>query len=103
MHALRGQMARLREDLPDAVRNTLPRSIVASGPSGGAAFGIELQMNLVEIYKGMHDEAASHRHLEIAQSEISALDEQGPSRPEFFRLRALIRMNAGDLRAPKRT
>ena len=37
------------------------------------------------------------RHLEIAQSQINALNEHGPSRPDFLRLRALIKMNSGDL------
>ena len=98
VHAIRGEMARLREDIPGAVReynaalNELPQA-----PAEGPRYGIQLHMNLVELYKSLHDDAAAHRHLEIAQSEINTLDEQGPSRPDFLRLRALIRLNAGDL------
>ncbi|MHB1745646.1 MAG: tetratricopeptide repeat protein, partial [Acidobacteriaceae bacterium] len=35
--------------------------------------------------------------LETAQTEIGALDEHGPGRAQFLRLRALIKMNAGQL------
>ncbi|MGH9503240.1 MAG: tetratricopeptide repeat protein [Terriglobales bacterium] len=99
VHAIRGEIARFQEKLPDAAReysaalDRLPQT-----PAEGPRYGIQLHMNLVELYKNLHDEAAAHRHLEIAQSEIDALNEQGPSRPDFLRLRALIRMNSGDLK-----
>ncbi len=99
VHAIRGQMARLRENLPEAAREyaaALDR--LPQAPAEGPRYGIQLHMNLVEIDKSLHDEAASHRHLEIAQSEISTMNEQGAARPEFLHLRALIRMNSGDLK-----
>ena len=99
MHAIRGQMARLRENLPDAAREySAALDRLPQVPAEGPRYGIQLHMNLVEIYKSLHDEAASHHHLEIAQSEIGTMNEQGPARPEFLRLRALIRMNSGDLK-----
>ena len=52
----------------------------------------------MERHKGRHDEGDVRRHLESAQSELSAMNEQGRARPEFLRLRALIRMNSGDLK-----
>ena len=45
----------------------------------------------------MKDDSAAQQNLEIAQKQISALDEQGPTRPQFLRLRALVKLNAGDL------
>ena len=40
-------------------------------------------MNLVELYKSLNDESAAQQNLEIAQKQISALDEQGPSERNF--------------------
>ncbi len=45
----------------------------------------------------MNDESAAQQNLEIAQKQISALDEQGPDRAQFLRLRALVKLNTGDL------
>ncbi len=99
VHAIRGQMARLRENLPDAAREySAALDRLPQAPAEGPRYAIQLHMNLMEIYKSLHDDAASHHHLEIAQSAISTMNEQGRSRPEFLRLRALIRMNSGDLK-----
>ncbi len=98
VHAIRGEMARLQEDIPSAVREynaALDR--MTQAPVEGPRYGIQLHMDLVDLYKSLHDEEAVRRHLEIAQSQINAQDERGPSRPDFLRLRALIKMNAGDL------
>jgi tetratricopeptide (TPR) repeat protein len=98
LHMIRGEIARLEERNEDAVReyNAALAHLPQAAPEG-PLYGIQLHMNLVELYKGLQDESDSHRHLEIAQSQISAMDERGPTRPEFLRLRALIKMNAGDL------
>lgn len=99
VHAICGQIARLRENLLDAAREySAALDRLPQAPPEGPRYAIQLHMNLMEIYKGLHDDAASHHHLEIAQSEISTMNEQGRSRPEFLRLRALIRMNSGDLK-----
>ncbi len=98
VHAIRGEMARLQENIPESVReynaalDRLPQT-----PAEGPRYGIQLHINLMELYKSLHDDANSQRHLEIAKSQINSMDEQGPARPEFLRLRALIRMNSGDL------
>ena len=99
VHAIRGQMARLRENLPDAAREySAALDRLPQAPAEGPRYAIQLHMNLMEIYKSLHDDAASHHQLEIAQSAISSMNEQGRSRPEFLRLRALIRMSSGDLK-----
>jgi tetratricopeptide (TPR) repeat protein len=98
VHAIRGEMARIQEDLPSAVREyNAALAHLPPTPVEGQRYGIQLHMDLVELYKSLHDEAAAHSHLEIAQSQINSLNEQGPARPDFLRLRALIKMNAGDL------
>jgi tetratricopeptide (TPR) repeat protein len=98
LHAVLGEIARLQEHNEEAVREYnaalahLPESVVE-----GPLYGIQLHMDLVELYKSLKDDSASHQHLEIAQKQISTLDEQGPTRPQFLRLRALIKLNEGDL------
>ena len=98
VHAIRGEMARIQDNIPAAIREyDAAISHMPPAPVEGPRYSIQLHMNLVELYKSSHDEAAARRHLEIAQSGINPLNEQGPSRPDFLRLRALIRMNSGDL------
>src|SRR5262249_27017934 len=63
----------------------------------GPLYGIQLHMNLVELYQAERDSTSAQHHLEIARSEISALDDHGPGRAQFLRLRALIKINSGDL------
>jgi tetratricopeptide (TPR) repeat protein len=98
LHAILGEIARLQEHNEEAVREYnaavahLPQS-----PAEGPLYGIQLHMNLVELYRSLKDDGASHQHLEIAQTQIGALDDRGPSRPQFLRLRALVKLNAGDL------
>jgi tetratricopeptide (TPR) repeat protein len=98
LHAIRGEIDRLQEDNADAVQeyNAALQHLPQSPPEGNL-YPIQLHMNLVELYKSLDNDAESHRHLEIAQSEISGMDDQGPSRPQFLRLRALIKSNAGDV------
>ena len=98
LHAILGEIARLQEHNQEAVREyNAALAHLPQNPAEGALYGIQLHMNLVELYKSLKDDAASHQHLEIAQTQISALDERGPNRPQFLRLRALIKLNAGDL------
>jgi tetratricopeptide (TPR) repeat protein len=98
LHAVLGEIARLQEHNEEAIREyNAAVAHLPQTPAEGPLYGIQLHMNLVELYKSLKDESASHQHLEIAQTQISALDERGPSRPQFLRLRALVKLNAGDL------
>ena len=98
LHALRGEIARLQEHSEDAVREYgaalahLPQS-----PAEGPLYVIQLHMNLADLYLSLDDATAAHRQIEIAQIEIGALDDRGPDRLQFLRLRALIKIAAGDL------
>jgi tetratricopeptide (TPR) repeat protein len=98
LHAILGELARLQEHTEDAVREynaaltRLPQS-----PVEGALYGIQLQMNVAELYQSLGDAGAAHRHLQIAQGQIRGLDERGSSKAQFLRLRASIKMSAGDL------
>jgi len=98
LHAVLGEIARLQEHNQEAVREyNAALAHVPETPADGPLYRIQLHMNLVELYKTLKDESAAHQHLEIAQMQIGALDERGPSRPQFLRLRALVKLNAGDL------
>jgi tetratricopeptide (TPR) repeat protein len=98
LHAIRGEIARLQEHREDAVREY--RAALADlpqNPPEGTLYGIQLQMNLTELYQGLGEATAAHDHLQIAQGQISGLDDLGPSRPQFLRLRASIKMSSSDL------
>ncbi len=98
LHAIRGQIAQLQEHDSDAVREySAAVAHLPASPIEGPLYGIQLHMDLVEAYRNLHDESSAHQQLETAQAEISALDEHGPGRAQFLRLRALIKMNAGEL------
>lgn len=98
LHALRGQIARLDERNQEAVREyTAALAHLPESPPEGPLYGIQLRLNLAELYKGLQDDAAFQNQLQIAQSQIRGLDEPGANRSEFLRLRAMIKMYAGDL------
>jgi tetratricopeptide (TPR) repeat protein len=98
LHALRAQIASLEERDQDAVReeNAALTHLPSSLPEG-PLYAIQLHMNLVELYRHLADDSSAHGQLEIAQSQINALHEHGQDRSQFLRLRALIKMNTGDL------
>jgi len=98
LHALRGEIARLQDRNEDAVKEY--EAALAHMPTDqteGALYPIQMQMNLVEAYKDLQDQTSADQHLAIAQKEIAGLDVQGSGRAEFLRLRAMIKINAGDL------
>jgi len=98
LHAIRGEIDRLREQNEDAVREyTEALSRLPQAPVEGPLYGIQLHLNLLELCKGLNNDSAAKQQLEIAQSQIAALDEHGANRPAFLRLRAQIKMNAGNL------
>jgi tetratricopeptide (TPR) repeat protein len=97
LHAIRGEIAKFKERDPEAVREY--RAALASlpaSPAEGELFGIQLHMELMELYKNLADQGAAHDQLQIAQSEINGLNDQASDRAQFLRMRALIRMSAGD-------
>jgi len=98
LHSVRGEIARLQEHDVDAIREyNAALTHLPTNPVEGPLYGIQLHMDLVELYKNLKDTSASNLHLEAAKAQIAPLDERGPGRPQFLRMRALIQMNAGDL------
>ena len=98
LHAIRGEIAQLREHNSDAAREySAALAHLPQDPVEGPLYGIQLHMDLMELDEGLKQESAAHHQLEMAQAEIGALDDRGPGRAQFLRLRALIKMNANDL------
>ena len=100
LHAIRGAIAKLQERDQDALREyTAALANLPAKPSEGPFYGIQMHLELMEIYKGLADESASHHELDTAQTEIDGLGDPVSGRAQFLRLRALIKMEAGDLHA----
>ena len=98
LHAIRGEIAQLENRDSDAAREyTAALTHLPQTPAEGQLYGIQLHMDLVPLFQRLKNESDAHHQLEIAQSEISAIDDHGPGRPQFLRLRALIKMNSGQL------
>jgi tetratricopeptide (TPR) repeat protein len=96
LHAIRGEIAQMQDHNEDAVQEY--KQAVAGLPASpveGPLYGIQLHMDLQALYHGLNDDDSAQKQLQIAQSQIGALDEHGADRAAFLRLRALIEMNAG--------
>jgi tetratricopeptide (TPR) repeat protein len=98
LHAIRGEIAKIEEHGQDAVREySAAVTNLPAAPTEGPLYGIQLHMELMEVYKDLADEESARHELETARVEINALGVQAFSRAQFLRLRALIGMDAGDL------
>lgn len=96
LHAIRGQIDQMQDLEADAAREySLAVKNVPASPPEGQLYPIELHMNLQSLYRDLDQPELAQQQLQIAQTEIAAIDERGPGRAAFLRLRASIRMNAG--------
>ena len=97
LHAVRGQIARLQDRPEDAIKEyTAAIAALPAEASEGPLYGIQLHVDLMQLYQGQEDTNAARQQLETARNQINALDQQGPSRPAFLRLRSVIKMSGGD-------
>jgi tetratricopeptide (TPR) repeat protein len=95
LHAIRGEIAKLEEHDQDAVdeySNAVAH--LPAQPAEGPLYGIQLHLDLMEVHKSIGNEEAAHHELDTAQAEIDALGDSAD--PHFLRLRALIRLDAGN-------
>ncbi|HWG21655.1 MAG TPA: tetratricopeptide repeat protein [Terracidiphilus sp.] len=98
LHALRGEIARMQDRSDDAVKEYLAAINHLPGtPVEGPLYGIQLHIDLMQLYKSVGDDNAAGRELGTAQLQIGALDEQGPGSGAFLRLRAVIKLAAGNV------
>jgi len=100
LHAIRGEIAKLQERGQDAIQEyTTAIKNLPPSPIEGPLYEIQLHLDLMDVYKDAGDESSAQRELEAAQSKIESLNGQAPDTAQFLRLRATIRMDAGDLDA----
>jgi predicted Zn-dependent protease len=98
LHAILGEIAQLQERAHDAVKEYLAAlGNLPANPAEGPLYGIQLHMNLVTLYQKVGNDEASHRELNTAKAAIDTVDGSGPNRAGFLRLRALIRLDTGEL------
>jgi tetratricopeptide (TPR) repeat protein len=98
LHAILGEIAQLQERARDAVNEyTAALKNLPENPAEGPLYGIQLHMNLVTLYQKLGDDEAAHRELNTAKAAIDAVDGSGPNRAGFLRLRALIKLDSGEL------
>ena len=98
LHAIRGEIAQLQDHPEDAVREyTAAIDHLPANPVEGPLYGIQLHVDLMQLYRNLNDDNGVQQQLKIAETQINALDERGANRAPFLRLRALIKMNAGNL------
>lgn len=96
LHAIRGEIAQLQDRYDNAIKEySVALAHLPQNPPEGPLYGIQLHMNLMSLYEEISDKEAALRQLETAQSEIKAVDGSGPSREQFLRLRASIKLHAG--------
>ena len=98
LHAVRGEIAQMQDHLDDAVKEYAAAiDHLPANPPEGPLYGIQLHVDLMQLYRNLGDDSGMQQQLKIAQTQIAAIDIQGANRSPFLRLRALIKMNAGDL------
>ena len=97
LHAIRGEVAKLEDRNQDAAKEySAAISSLPESPAEGQLYPIQLHLNMVQIYQRLQDDAASKCELATAQSEIGQLNVAGKNREDFLRLRAQIKLYAGD-------
>lgn len=98
MHAIRGEIDRIQDNESDAI-NEYKAAIanLPAEPAEGPLYGIQLHMDLSELYRAQRDEEAARHEVEVAQQQIGKINEQGQGRAPFLRLRAQIKLASGDL------
>jgi tetratricopeptide (TPR) repeat protein len=98
LHAIRGEISKIQENDKDAAQEySLAIKNLPAAPSEGPLYGIQLHVDLMSVYKDSGDETSAHHELETAQAQINGLADQMGSTAPYLRLRAQIRLSAGEL------
>ena len=97
LHAIRGEIARIHDKAPEAIREIkLAIEHLPAEPSEGPLYGIQLHMNMSDLYKAQRDDQNAQHEVAVARDQIEKLNEQGPNRAQLLRLRAQIKLASGD-------
>jgi len=98
LHAIRGEIARLQDRDADAIHEyQAALAHLPQAPPEGPLYPIQLHVNLAQLSQRLQNQNDAQQQLEIAKSSISSMDITGNRRPDFLRLRALIKIISGDL------
>ena len=96
MHAIRGEIDRIQNKAGDAVNEyKVAIANLPAVPAEGPLYGIQLHMDLSDLYRAQRDDAAARHEVEAAQEQIGKINDQGATAP-FLRLRAQIKLASGD-------
>lgn len=97
LHAIRGEVAQLQDQDENAIKEYNAALVhLPQNPAEGPLYGIQLHMDLMSLYQATADKDAAQRELGTAQTQINAVDGSGPGREQFLRLRASIKLSAGN-------
>ncbi|HTV56751.1 MAG TPA: tetratricopeptide repeat protein, partial [Terriglobia bacterium] len=100
LHAIEGEIAQMQEKDQDAVRQYQAAiSALPANPPEGPLYGIQLHMDLVALYHSLEEPDLAQHDLQIAETQIKAVNEAETDRGKYLRLRSLIELNAGELDA----
>lgn len=97
LHAIKGEIARMHDQTPEAINEyKIAIAHLPAEPVEGPLYGIQLHMNLSDLYKSQRDDQDAQAEVATAKTQIEKLDEQGPNRAQLLRLRAQIKLASGD-------
>ena len=97
LHAIQGEIARIHDRTPEAISEyKIAIEHLPAEPVEGPLYGIQLHMNLSDLYKSQRDDENAQHEVATAKQQIEKLDEQGPNRAQLLRLRAQIKLASGD-------
>jgi tetratricopeptide (TPR) repeat protein len=97
LHAIRGEIARIHDQGPEAINEyKIAIAHLPAEPVEGSLYGIQLHMNLADLYKSQRDDQNAQGEVATAKEQIGKLNEQGPNKAPFLRLRAQIELASGD-------
>ena len=97
LHAIRGEINRLRRQNDAAIREyeLALQSMPPSVPEG-VLYPIALRLDLSQLYREAGNVDKADQQSEAARSALQKLDIGGPERPEFLRLKATSEVDSGD-------
>lgn len=96
LHAVRGDIAQSQGREDEAVGEY--KAAVAGLPANpveGPLYGIQMHMNLVDLYRNLENPDDAKRELAIAQSEIASVNAQEAAGEPYLRLKSEIELHAG--------
>lgn len=104
LYALRGRLDEIQHKTADAIHEyeAAIQHLPAEGAPEGVLYPISLRVDLAEIYREAGDNTNADRVIKDATTAIASIDQTGPARPEFLRLRSATEIAAGNVDAAEK-